>query len=233
MCRGNESAKRASEFLNAKNKLFVDTKLDNSNTEWGMLFNNLLSTYYSFKVSQTTKLDFVELYFSEEYDKKNFDNGLLIIHKLFSLEDHLLYENFDLFKNFAELVYPNSVDEDACCITKDILKSEKERLNFKPGTKDEISIMTLHKSKGLEFKCVFLLDTYRWILPPEHRDATEEDYTQALNLHYVGITRAIEACYIMIGTERYRAYRGDFINAQESPFLYVHNTPILRINKNW
>lgn len=232
LCRGNASAKRASEFLNAKNKLFVDTKLDNSNTEWGMLFNDLLSSYYSFKASQTTKLDFVELYFSEEYDKKNFDDGLLIIHKLFSLQDHLLYENFDLFKDFAKLVYPNSIDKDACCITKDVLKNEKERLNFKPGTKDQISIMTLHKSKGLEFKCVFLLDTYRWILPPEYQ-ATEEDFTQALNLHYVGITRAIEACYIMIGTERYRAYKDDFINAQESPFLYRYNTPHLRINKNW
>ncbi|KRF67562.1 hypothetical protein ASG99_14740 [Bacillus sp. Soil768D1] len=74
---------------------------------------------------------------------------------------------------------------------------KKNSLHFKPATENEVSIMTLHKSKGLEFKCVFLLDLYRWILPPEGMRVTNEDCPQALNLLYVGVTRAIDACYII------------------------------------
>ena len=93
--------------------------------------------------------------------------------------------------------------------------------------------MTLHKSKGLEFKCVFLLDLYEWVLPPRGNWVSKEDYIQSLNLHYVGITRAIEACYIMIGSHRYRSKQQDFIEAKESQFLYRNNTPSLRVDLNW
>lgn len=107
------------------------------------------------------------------------------------------------------------------------------RFNFKPATENEINIMTLHKSKDLGYKCVCLMDLYKWILPPEGDWVSEEDYIQALNLHYVGVTRAIEACYIMIGDKRYRERQQDFIIAQESPFLYLNNTSNLRKDLIW
>lgn len=231
LCRGNESAKRASYFLKTKNKLFIDTILDKSNKRWGTLFNDLLLAYFAHKASQITILDFVKFYFNEQYDKKKFDKALLIIHEIFSLDEDILYEHFNLFKNFAKLVYPKFVDDEISHMTYDILKSKEKLTSFKPATENEVNIMTLHKSKGLEFKCVFLLDTYKWIFPRENIGL--EDYTQALNLHYVGVTRAIEACYIMIGTLRYRSYKDDFYSAQESPFLYLHNTPDLRKNLRW
>ena len=192
LCRGNLSAKRASYFLETNNKLFTDTLLDNSNSYWGTLFKDLLTSFFAFKKKQSTKLDFVDQYLNDEYDRKSYEKGLLLIDKIFSLEESLLKENFHLFKSFAELVFPDHEDDNICIITKDILKDKEKLVNFKPATENEISIMTLHKSKGLEFKFVFLLDSYRWILPPEHHNVTEEEYKQALNLHYVGVTRAIE-----------------------------------------
>ncbi|AXN41477.1 hypothetical protein CN689_23705 [Peribacillus butanolivorans] len=42
-----------------------------------------------------------------------------------------------------------------------------------------------------------------------------------------------DACYIMQGTERYRAKEKDFWTAKESPFLYLNNTPNLRKDITW
>lgn len=121
---------------------------------------------------------------------------------------------------FAKLIYPEEIDNGISKELNTVLGDKENRNSFKPAT-EKVNIMTLHKSKGLEFKCVFLLDVYRWILPAEGNWLTEEDYTQSLNLHYVGITRAIEACYIMQGTKRYRSRQGDYWSTEGSPFYLL------------
>lgn len=233
LCRGNATARRASEFLTIDNKLFVDTPLDKINNYWAILFNDLLYSYYLYKSNEFTVLDFVSKYIDEELQYKNFRKGLELVNELFNLDENQLEKNIKLFIKIAQLIYSESKDEQIIKMLKRILTKEEELNSFKPATDNEINIMTLHKSKGLEFKCVFLMDLYRWILPPEGDWVSREDYEQALNLHYVGITRAIEACYIMIGERRYRARQRDYIAAQESPFLYLHNTPNLRENLVW
>lgn len=40
-----------------------------------------------------------------------------------------------------------------------------------------------------------------------------------MNLHYVGITRAKDACFIMNGTQRYRSRQQDLYPAYPSSFL--------------
>lgn len=233
LCRGNETARRAANFLSLDNKLFEDTALDKINGNWANLFNDILISYYLYKLNEITVLNFVNKYIDEEFYYKNFRKGLELVNKLFSLEEVDLEKNIAEFIKVAQLIYPEQKDERIVQMLKGILKSEEVLYSFKPATENEINIMTLHKSKGLEFKCVFLMDLYRWILPPEGDWISEEDYVQALNLHYVGVTRAIEACYIMIGSQRYRTRQKDFIIAHESPFLYLHNTHNLRIDLKW
>jgi len=155
------------------------------------------------------------------------------LSEIFSFEENQLGNQIDLFKKFAHLTYPEHKDEKICNDLKRIVEDAQKLDSFKPATENEVNIMTLHKSKGLEFKCVFLLDVYKWILPPEGKWVTNEDYTQSLNLFYVGVTRAIEACYIMQGTMRYRAKQKDFWKAEESPFLYLNNTQLLRKDLLW
>lgn len=233
LCRGNGTARRAADFLSLDNKLFVDTALDKINGNWANFFNDILISYYLYKINETTVLNFVSKYIDEEFYYKSFRKGLELINELFSLEENDLEENIAKFIKIAQLIYPEQKDERIVRMLKDILKSEEALYSFKPATENEINIMTLHKSKGLEFKCVFLMDLYRWILPPEGDRVSGEDYVQALNLHYVGITRAIEACYIMIGSQRYRTRQKDYIRAHESPFLYLYNTHNMRIDLKW
>lgn len=233
LCRGNGTARRASEFLTIDNKLFVDTSLDKINGNWASVFNDILNSYYVYKCNKITVLDFVSKYINEELHYKNFRKALELVNKVFNLDDNQLERNLKEFIKVARLIYPEQEDEKTVQMLKRILKNEEELHSFKPATENEINIMTLHKSKGLEFKCVFLMDLYKWILPPEGDWVSEEDYIQALNLHYVGVTRAIEACYIMQGTKRYNASRKKYFEAIESPFLYRHNTSSLREEFNW
>lgn len=233
LCRGNGTARRASEFLTIDNKLFIDTPLDKINGNWASVFNDILKSYYLYQCNEITVLDFVSKYINEELHYKNFRKALELVNKVFNLDDNQLERNLKEFIKVVRLIYPEQEDEKTVQMLKRILRNEEELYSFKPATENEINIMTLHKSKGLEFKCVFLMDLYKWILPPEGDWVSEEDYIQALNLHYVGVTRAIEACYIMQGTKRYNASRKKYFDAIESPFLYRHNTSSLREEFNW
>lgn len=94
---------------------------------------------------------------------------------------------------------------------------------FKPIAKDEIQLMTLHKSKGLEFKIIFHLDMEEWSFP--HRipgvnwdDINYPSLAEDTNLHYVGITRA-ELCCILIRTSLRRNAQGNYGNSRPSYFL--------------
>jgi DNA helicase-2/ATP-dependent DNA helicase PcrA len=89
-----------------------------------------------------------------------------------------------------------------------ILASEEllNKYNFQEN--NELQIMTLHKSKGLEFEVVIHLDLYEWILPKRNYTGNWDDppeypnYRQDLNLHYVGVTRAKSVCYLIYSSRR-------------------------------
>ena len=85
----------------------------------------------------------------------------------------------------------------------------------------------------MEFKIVFHLDMYRFIIPNEYKDMKSEEKIQALNLHYVGITRAKAACYIMIGSNRYSQRKNHIVEAEESPFLHITGLNELTRNVKW
>lgn len=57
----------------------------------------------------------------------------------------------------------------------------------------------------------------KYLIPNEFGD--ESSVQQDLNLHYVGLTRAKDACYIMNGTARFRSKKNDYIFAEPSLFL--------------
>jgi len=60
---------------------------------------------------------------------------------------------------------------------------------------DQVSLMTLHKSKGLEFKTVFLAGCAQGLLP-HHKALDDGGIEEERRLCYVGMTRAMERLYI-------------------------------------
>ena len=54
---------------------------------------------------------------------------------------------------------------------------------------DQINLMTLHSSKGLEFQAVIMVGLENGVFPSGY-DKTEEQLEEATRLFYVGVTRA-------------------------------------------
>ena len=84
-------------------------------------------------------------------------------------------------------------------------------------SEDFVSLMSLHSSKGLEFKNVFIVgleeDLFPSALSYNSRDVLEEER----RLFYVGITRAKKNLYISYANSRYRW--GKLISCEESRFI--------------
>ena len=81
---------------------------------------------------------------------------------------------------------------------------------------DQVQLMTLHASKGLEFPHVFLIGMEEGILP--HQTSIEEDNVEEeRRLAYVGITRAQQNLWFSLCKER-RQF-GELIRPEPSRFL--------------
>ena len=81
---------------------------------------------------------------------------------------------------------------------------------------DQVQLMTLHASKGLEFPHVFLIGMEEGILP--HQTSIDEDNVEEeRRLAYVGITRAQQNLWFSLCKER-RQF-GDLIRPEPSRFL--------------
>ena len=86
-------------------------------------------------------------------------------------------------------------------------------------TDDQLIVMTLHASKGLEFDCVFLAGWEEGLFP--HQKALDESGEEGLEeerrLAYVGITRARKKAFISFASTR-KIY-GQWENALPSRFI--------------
>ncbi|MGB0935577.1 MAG: ATP-dependent helicase, partial [Alphaproteobacteria bacterium] len=84
---------------------------------------------------------------------------------------------------------------------------------------DQVSLMTIHAAKGLEFDCVFLTGWEEELFP--HPRTIKESGTKGLEeerrLAYVGITRARERVYISHANQRF--LHGRSMSAEPSRFL--------------
>lgn len=93
---------------------------------------------------------------------------------------------------------------------------------------DRISLMTLHASKGLEFKCVFIAGLEEGIMPL-YRAQTEEEIAEEKRLLYVGMTRAEQRLFLSRAIKRVRFGKSE--HPAPSPFLQKIEQDLLNLSK--
>lgn len=182
-------------------------------------------------------LDITEHYFLERNKSNKYLSLLNATQKLFACSINELVENISLFVHIAQIIYPNQSVEDMSETLnrlKDVLMDKHQYENYMPPKEDEISIMTIHKSKGLEFNVIFQMDMYDYIFPKEiwQQGRSPESWEQDLNLHYVVITRAKVACYLMEDSQRYNG-KGILKSAKPSPFYDLPGVKKRRCDVKW
>ena len=79
------------------------------------------------------------------------------------------------------------------------LSSDTDAIN----TDDAVTVATIHASKGLEFKCVFVAGLDDGVLPVSRSRDNDEDMEEERRLMYVAVTRAKERLYLTRATERF------------------------------
>ncbi len=96
-------------------------------------------------------------------------------------------------------------------LLRDILERQGDETE-----RDEMSLMTLHAAKGLEFNHVYIVGVEEELIP--HRNSIAEDsLEEERRLFYVGITRAMKTLHLSY-CQRRRRY-GESIECEPSRFL--------------
>lgn len=228
LCRSNSTVDRISMRLETPHKVFHECVLDNDSSEWGRFFRDFLISYFD---NSVFPVDFVEQFFSSEVNPYAYSKALKLCHEIFSCAKDTLPNREQGIIQLAKMIYPNKINQEAIDKLHFVISNPLELNSYAQAECNEINVMTLHKSKGLEFDVVFHMDMYKYIIPNEY--GNDQSRLQDLNLHYVGITRAKKACYILLGTKRYRNKQNDYIDAVPSPFLSIQGLGERRNDVVW
>lgn len=208
-----------SEFslgLGLEYRLYKDTPLNDIGTECADIYSDFLFYKHG---SIPTAQDLIEKH-SLKLGLANIAELRRVLKSIRAEQDLEMFINRcnDLFQlmGYNELEVENEA-------VRSIWNNDSLVKLFKPIAEDEVQLMTLHKSKGLEFKIVFHLDMEEWSFP--HRipgvnwdDINYPSLLEDTNLHYVGITRA-ELCCILLRTSLRRNSQGKHSDSRPSYFL--------------
>lgn len=96
---------------------------------------------------------------------------------------------------------------------------------------DAVTLMTIHSSKGLEFKQVFVVGMEEDLFPSQMMMQSREDLEEERRLFYVATTRAMDRLYLTYALTRYRF--GRLLNCEPSRFLEEIDPNCIRVNKRF
>ena len=218
LVRNNRSLEYLTSGLSIPHRVYVDDSLTVLNTRASNFFSDLLKYRYDtgFFINDIDAFRDCESDSTLDRIKSVREKiQLLRLLDVDKLEEYIL--------EVAENIFEGDVSSRDIMALHEVVNSEDALKQYAPSDDNEIQVMTLHKSKGLEFEIVFHLDLYDWVFPYREYTGNFDDevypsWDQDLNLHYVGITRAKSACILAYSTRRLNA-QGSNRSGQPSAFL--------------
>lgn len=194
---GEKSLKELREFAVAENLSLFDAsdRLEGSSISGSARlkiynYKKLILSFIDYSKTHTAveTIDYVlsVTEFMSQYAEKTDENRERIL-------------NISELKNSAEQFLKDNVGTDlADYLTSVTLSSDTDDIN----NDDCVTIATIHASKGLEFRCVFVAGLDENILPVL-RDKDDDEIEEERRLMYVAVTRAKERLYLTRAMSRF------------------------------
>ena len=95
---------------------------------------------------------------------------------------------------------------------------------------ENVTLMTLHAAKGLEFKCVFIVGCEAGLLPYSLFEKQESDLDEERRLFYVGMTRAKR--FLILSYAKKRFIFGKEFHLEKSPYLLNIEKELTELSKS-
>ena len=220
------------QYLKTPHRVIESTDLDADLNPRSRLYGLLLQFYWDatmrFMTITDEFLDY-EVLTDNERNRLNQIKEEIKSVSMVEFEDELPR----LFKAVGDIILPEYEEGKAKTHLEAVLANKEMLDTYRPITGDEVLIMTLHKAKGLEFDIVYHLNMNQWELPykqivnGDFDNPSYPNWNQDLDLHYVGVTRAKKACYLISSSQRHNP-DGNIKISQPSEFLYLNEVEKLR-----
>jgi len=227
------------ELLNNKltipHRLIETTVLDRDMNPRSRLYAELLQFYFDPKMSIFSVIDEFEDY--ENLTLKERQRLMTLVDLIREVKENEMQMKLPiLFPKMAKILIPQYPHGHSMKHLTSVLNDQNLLNTYRPLSEKEVVLMTLHKSKGLEFDVVFHLNMNEWELPGKKPGANGDfnhpeyvNYEQDLDLHYVGITRARKVCFLISSSRRTNT-KGTLSKANPSEFLNLNGLEKLRVD---
>ena len=144
-----------------------------------------------------------------------------------SLESDAKVENLNEFKSLAISFEESGIYDLQTFLENILLVSDKGQ--YSEGD-EQVTLMTLHSAKGLEFKVVFIPGMEEGIFPHIRSFESSSELEEERRICYVGITRAKEKLYLL--SSKRRTLFGKTTNNVESGFVREIDKDVMNVIDN-
>jgi DNA helicase-2/ATP-dependent DNA helicase PcrA len=157
-------------------------------------------------------------------------NLLKLLNEDKTIEGISKYENVvELLNGMKEFVEDdtNESEKDLGSYMQDIaLLTDSDK---KDDDNDKVSLMTIHQSKGLEYKHVYVSGLEENLFPSQMALGSRSDLEEERRLFYVAITRAEEELTLSFATSRFRF--GSLLPCEPSRFIDEIDNDYLQLDR--
>ncbi len=211
---GNKSIEDLRNKSKELNVPMFDAISDGKMLTWKEMMNSIIEESKTCSLRELVELILDKTGIRREYEEDN------------SLENELKLENLNEFKSLAISFEDNGIFDLESFLENIMLVSDKGQYKDNSET---VSLMTLHSSKGLEFKVVFLVGMEEGIFPHMRSFDNPSEMEEERRLCYVGITRAKSKLYL-VNTKR-RTLFGKTSNNIPSRFIKEIDSELINIEE--
>lgn len=125
-------------------------------------------------------------------------------------------ELLNAVKEFSEATYNDGVDSSLSSFLEGVALLTDQDMERNEES-NQVTLMTIHASKGLEFTNVFITGMEEDLFPGQQSSSSAAALEEERRLFYVALTRAEKRVYLTYAASRYK--NGQIITSRPSPFI--------------